>query len=199
MHGAWNPDRSFGDEAVEESAGGRTDVVTAFRVPLDAENKVGGGAFRSLAAFNGLDNGVLRAACGNPESVAGNSNRLMVAGVDGQAKEVVLLRRFLGGEKGAETRFRRSSRSVGDGDLAPSRVIDRENGKILHERPATPDVQNLDTEADSKERLVEIVSILEKKLIDIARLVGYESDAAFSKAFKRVVGSNPSEYLKRGF
>ena len=31
------------------------------------------------------------------------------------------------------------------------------------------------------------------------RLVGYESDAAFSKAFKRVVGTNPGEYLKRGF
>ena len=39
----------------------------------------------------------------------------------------------------------------------------------------------------------------DKKLIDVARSVGYESDAAFSKAFKRVVGANPSEYLKRGF
>jgi len=28
----------------------------------------------------------------------------------------------------------------------------------------------------------------DKKLIDVARSVGYESDAAFSKAFKRVVG-----------
>ncbi|HKV25835.1 MAG TPA: AraC family transcriptional regulator [Candidatus Acidoferrum sp.] len=37
-----------------------------------------------------------------------------------------------------------------------------------------------------------------KKLIDVARSVGYASDAAFSKAFKRVVGANPSEYLKRG-
>lgn len=39
----------------------------------------------------------------------------------------------------------------------------------------------------------------DKKLIDIARSVGYESDAAFSKAFKRVVGANTGEYLKRGF
>jgi AraC-like DNA-binding protein len=39
----------------------------------------------------------------------------------------------------------------------------------------------------------------DRKLIDVARLVGYESDAAFSKAFKRVVGANPGEYLKRGF
>ncbi len=39
----------------------------------------------------------------------------------------------------------------------------------------------------------------DKKLVDVARSVGYESDAAFSKAFKRVVGANPGEYLKRGF
>jgi AraC-like DNA-binding protein len=38
----------------------------------------------------------------------------------------------------------------------------------------------------------------DKKLINVARSVGYESDAAFSKAFKRVVGANPSEYRKRG-
>jgi AraC-like DNA-binding protein len=38
-----------------------------------------------------------------------------------------------------------------------------------------------------------------KKLVDIARLDAYESDAAFSKAFKRVVGTNPGEYLKGGF
>ena len=39
----------------------------------------------------------------------------------------------------------------------------------------------------------------DQKLIDVARSVGYESDAAFSKAFKRVVGANPGEYRKRGF
>ncbi|AFL88950.1 DNA-binding domain-containing protein, AraC-type [Terriglobus roseus DSM 18391] len=38
----------------------------------------------------------------------------------------------------------------------------------------------------------------DRKLVDIARSVGYESDAAFSKAFKRVVGTSPGEYLKRG-
>lgn len=36
----------------------------------------------------------------------------------------------------------------------------------------------------------------DKKLIDVARSVGYESDAAFSKAFKRVVGANPRESLR---
>ncbi len=50
-------------------------------------------------------------------------------------------------------------------------------------------------------RMQKAMQLLEqrnKKLIEVARLVGYESDAAFSKAFKRVVGANTGEYIKRG-
>ncbi len=49
------------------------------------------------------------------------------------------------------------------------------------------------------QKAMQLLEQRDKKLIDIARSVGYESDAAFSKAFKRVVGANPGEYLKRGF
>ena len=49
------------------------------------------------------------------------------------------------------------------------------------------------------QKAMQLLQQRDKKLIDVARSVGYESDAAFSKAFKRVVGANPSEYLKRGF
>ena len=49
------------------------------------------------------------------------------------------------------------------------------------------------------QKAIQLLEQRDKKLIDIARSVGYESDAAFSKAFKRVVGANPGEYLKRGF
>ena len=45
---------------------------------------------------------------------------------------------------------------------------------------------------------MQILEQRDKKLIDVARSVGYESDAAFNKAFKRVVGANPGMYLKRG-
>jgi AraC-like DNA-binding protein len=38
----------------------------------------------------------------------------------------------------------------------------------------------------------------DKKLIDVARSVGYESDAAFSKAFRRVVGTSPGAWVQRG-
>jgi AraC-like DNA-binding protein len=48
------------------------------------------------------------------------------------------------------------------------------------------------------QKAMQLLEQRDKKLIDVARSVGYESDAAFSKAFKRVVGSNPGEYLKRG-
>jgi len=49
------------------------------------------------------------------------------------------------------------------------------------------------------QKAMQILQLRDKKLIDVARSVGYESDAAFSKAFKRVVGASPGEYLKRGF
>jgi len=48
------------------------------------------------------------------------------------------------------------------------------------------------------QKAMQLLQQRDKKLIDIARLVGYESDAAFSKAFKRVVGASPGEYVKRG-
>ena len=46
------------------------------------------------------------------------------------------------------------------------------------------------------QKAMQILQQRDKKLIDVARSVGYESDAAFSKAFKRVVGASPGEYLK---
>jgi AraC-like DNA-binding protein len=49
------------------------------------------------------------------------------------------------------------------------------------------------------QKAVQLLEQRDRKLIDVARLVGYESDAAFSKAFKRVVGANTGEYIKRGF
>jgi AraC-like DNA-binding protein len=48
------------------------------------------------------------------------------------------------------------------------------------------------------QKAMQLLQQRDKKLIDVARSVGYESDAAFSKAFKRVVGINPGEYFKRG-
>jgi AraC-like DNA-binding protein len=49
------------------------------------------------------------------------------------------------------------------------------------------------------QKAMKLLQRRDKKLIDVARLVGYDSDAAFSKAFKRVVGINTGEYLKRSF
>ena len=49
------------------------------------------------------------------------------------------------------------------------------------------------------QKAMQLLEQRDQKLIDVARSVGYESDAAFSKAFKRVVGASPGGYLKRGF
>jgi AraC-like DNA-binding protein len=48
------------------------------------------------------------------------------------------------------------------------------------------------------QKAMQLLEQRDRKLIDIARSVGYESDAAFSKAFKRVVGANPSDYFSPG-
>jgi AraC-like DNA-binding protein len=49
------------------------------------------------------------------------------------------------------------------------------------------------------QKAMQLLEQRDKKLIDVARSVGYESDAAFSKAFKRIVGANTGEYIKRGY
>src|ERR1700744_4655416 len=46
------------------------------------------------------------------------------------------------------------------------------------------------------QKAMQLLQQRDRKLIDVARLVGYESGAAFSKAFKRAVGTNPGQYLK---
>jgi len=48
------------------------------------------------------------------------------------------------------------------------------------------------------QKAMQLLKQRDQKLIDVARSVGYESDASFSKAFKRVVGANPGQYLRRG-
>jgi AraC-like DNA-binding protein len=37
----------------------------------------------------------------------------------------------------------------------------------------------------------------DKKLIDVARSIGYDSDATFSRAFKRVVHVAPRDFRRR--
>src|SRR5271155_3309873 len=107
VDGAGDPGGGFGYESVEEGAGGWADVVAAFGMPLDAEDEVGGGAFGSLAAFDGFDDCVLRAAGGDAEAIARDADGLVVAGVDGEAKEAALLGGFAWSEDCAEEGFGR--------------------------------------------------------------------------------------------
>jgi AraC-like DNA-binding protein len=41
------------------------------------------------------------------------------------------------------------------------------------------------------QKAIQFLPQRDKKLIEIAQSLGYDSDAAFSKAFRRVVGINP--------
>lgn len=44
------------------------------------------------------------------------------------------------------------------------------------------------------QKAIQLLQKEDRKLVEIAQSVGYESDAAFSKAFKRIVGLAPREY-----
>jgi AraC-like DNA-binding protein len=46
------------------------------------------------------------------------------------------------------------------------------------------------------QKAIQLLQKGDKKLVEIAQSVGYESNAAFSKAFKRVVGAPPVSYSK---
>jgi len=48
------------------------------------------------------------------------------------------------------------------------------------------------------QKAVQLLQRHDKKLIHVAQSVGYESDAVFSKAFKRVVGLTPAKYRHNG-
>jgi len=48
------------------------------------------------------------------------------------------------------------------------------------------------------QKATQLLNQQDKKLAEIAQSVGYESEDAFSKAFKRVVGVAPAEYRRNG-
>jgi AraC-like DNA-binding protein len=47
------------------------------------------------------------------------------------------------------------------------------------------------------QKAAELLQKGDRKLIDVARSVGYDSDAAFSKAFKRVLSVTPTDFRRR--
>ena len=63
-------------------------------------------------------------------------------------------------------------------------------------------VRRLQRVLQTADQLLQLLLLLleqaDKKLLEIAQSVGYESDAAFSKSFKRVLGVSPGEYRRNG-
>src|ERR1700677_4481892 len=142
-------------------------------MPLDAKDEVGGGTFGGLTTFDGFDNGILRAASRDAEAVSRDTDGLVVAGVDGEAQEVVLFGGFVFGEYGAEQGFGCDGCGVGNSDLTTSRVVDGKDAEVLYECATAPDVEELDTETDGEDGFVEVVGVLEEELIDVlAGVVG---------------------------
>jgi AraC-like DNA-binding protein len=46
------------------------------------------------------------------------------------------------------------------------------------------------------QKAIQMLRERDAKLVDVALAFGYESDAVFSKAFKRMVGETPGEYRR---
>jgi hypothetical protein len=136
-------------------------------VPLDAKDEVGVWIVRVLAAFDGLDDGVLRTAGRDAEAVARYADRLMVAGVDREAEKAFLLGSFFCSEKCAKEGFGSYGSAMGNRDFATCGVVDGEWAEVLNERSAAPGVEDLDTETDGEKRLVEVVRVLEEKLVNV--------------------------------
>jgi hypothetical protein len=167
MDGTRCPDGCLGNEAVKELVGCCAEVVTAFRMPLDSDDEVGNRAFCGLSPFYSLDYGVLRAAGGDSEAVAGDSDGLMVAGVDGKAEVAVLFGRLIWGDEGAKEGVGGNGRCVGDGNAAARGMVDREDAEVLDQSSTAPDVEELEAEADGQDGLVEVVGVLEEEFVDV--------------------------------
>jgi hypothetical protein len=161
------PGDGFGYEAVEEGSRGGTDVVAALGMPLDTEDEVSAWIVRILAAFDGLDDSVLRTSGGDAEAIARDADGLMVAGVDGEAEEVFLLGSFFCSEECAEEGLGGDGGTVGNRDFAACGVVDGKWAEVLYERSAAPGVEDLDAETDGEERLVEVVRVLEEEFVDV--------------------------------
>ena len=63
---------------------------------------------------------------------------------------------------------------MSDRYAAASGVVYGEDGEILDESAATPDIEKLDTEADGKDWFVEVMGILDEEFVNIfAGIVGW--------------------------
>ena len=132
-----------------------------------------GGAFGGLAAFDSFNDGVLRAAGGDAESVAGDADGLMMAGVDREGGGNPPARGPLRGSAACREGIRARSPQCGRWRPAAGRVVDGQNGR--DPAPAFRRARRSGTGCRSRWRrwLVEVVRILQKKLIDIfAGMVG---------------------------
>jgi hypothetical protein len=165
VDGTGGPGCGLGYEAAKESLGGGADVIASLGMPLNTDNKVDASTFGGLATLYGFDDGILGAAGRDAETVTGDSDSLMMAGVDGQTKVALLLGRLFAGDKGAEERAGGDCGGVGDGDAAACGMVDREDGQILNQGSSAPDIERLKAETDGEERFIEVVGVLEEEFV----------------------------------
>jgi hypothetical protein len=136
-------------------------------MPLDPKHEVRVGILLILSSLDCLDHTILRAARDHPEPVSGYSDSLMMAGVDWKPAESILNGSLTRCQKAADDGVGNYNRRMGDGNVATSGVVYRDWIQVLNQGSPTPDVQGLRSEADGEQGLIEVVSVLDEKLIDV--------------------------------
>jgi hypothetical protein len=91
----------------------------------------------------------------------------MMAGVDWKLAESILNGSLSRCQKAADDGVGDYDRSMGYGNVAASGVVYRDRIQVLNQGSPTPDVQGLRSEADGEQGLIEVVSVLDEKLIDV--------------------------------
>ena len=127
------------DEPLKQQAAGWTGLDAALRVPLQPKDEVA-----RVGAFDGFDDGILRATSGHAQSIAHNSDRLVMAGVDREPQKVRSMLHFRTiadnlRELGTWLDQHRMCHSY----ASPGAMIDRYLHQILHQGPGAPAIQGL--------------------------------------------------------
>jgi hypothetical protein len=136
-------------------------------MPLKAEDKMSVGSFGGLTPFYGFDDGVLGATSRDTKTITGNANGLVMAGVDGQPEEAILFGSLFEGEKASQEGVGRDGGGMGYGHSLSGGMVDGHGGEVLHESSSAPDIERLEAEADGKNRLVEVVGVLNKEFVHV--------------------------------
>lgn len=155
----------FGDETSKQRAGRRADLDTAFRMPLNAEQKRGRRPFLDGLPLESFDHAIVGASRHNSQALPRTRNGLVVTCVDRQTEIAGLLKRLTSGQQVAQQTSGRDEYCMGDGNFFPGRMVHRKGQQILHQGPSVPHVQGLQAEADAQQGFALLYGMFDEQIV----------------------------------